>query len=196
MVHCLGYFLGTFFKITDLSSLNVIATDDLPAFALQDDRVVEIVGEPASVHAALELIASHLRKFLVDRSIIPLFEKQVIVYFGICLLVNLCYSVRMPLCITYWVLSFRCKHQVTPWSICHLSHGVPLMAFRPVQVAHMAMDLILGTCHLLPVNLTIIIHQLRWRPHLIGSLTKASLPMEENLQLVFMLHLMLRQHSL
>ncbi|XP_062084451.1 flowering locus K homology domain isoform X2 [Humulus lupulus] len=47
---------------------------DLPVFALQDDRVVEVVGEPAGVHKAIELIASHLRKFLVDRSIIPIFE--------------------------------------------------------------------------------------------------------------------------
>lgn len=56
--------------------VRVLGQEDLPAFALQDDRVVEVVGEPASVHTALELIASHLRKFLVDRSIIPLFEKQ------------------------------------------------------------------------------------------------------------------------
>ncbi|XP_048613584.1 flowering locus K homology domain-like [Brassica napus] len=49
---------------------------DLPVFALQDDRAVEVVGEPTSVHKSLELIASHLRKFLVDRSIIPYFESQ------------------------------------------------------------------------------------------------------------------------
>lgn len=51
--------------------------EDLPVFALQDDRVVEVVGEPAGVHKAIELIASHLRKFLVDRSIIPIFEMHV-----------------------------------------------------------------------------------------------------------------------
>ncbi|KAA8537052.1 hypothetical protein F0562_029530 [Nyssa sinensis] len=54
--------------------VRVLGTDDLPIFALQDDRIVEVVGEPAGVHKAIELIASHLRKFLVDRSIIPLFE--------------------------------------------------------------------------------------------------------------------------
>lgn len=48
---------------------------------MQDDRVVEVVGEPLAVHKALELIASHLRKFLVDRSIIPVFESQVSVIF-------------------------------------------------------------------------------------------------------------------
>ncbi|GLT80874.1 hypothetical protein SLA2020_522850 [Shorea laevis] len=54
--------------------VRVLGQEDLPAFALQDDRVVEVVGDAAGVHKAVELIASHLRKFLVDRSIIPLFE--------------------------------------------------------------------------------------------------------------------------
>ncbi|GAB4855380.1 hypothetical protein Ancab_024002 [Ancistrocladus abbreviatus] len=56
--------------------VRVLGQEDLPVFALQDDRVVEVVGEPAGVHKAVELIASHLRKFLVDRTIIPLFEAQ------------------------------------------------------------------------------------------------------------------------
>ncbi|XP_010278104.1 PREDICTED: LOW QUALITY PROTEIN: flowering locus K homology domain [Nelumbo nucifera] len=54
--------------------VRVLGPEDLPIFALQDDRVVEIQGEPAGLHKAVELIASHLRKFLVDRSVIPLFE--------------------------------------------------------------------------------------------------------------------------
>ncbi|TYG46960.1 hypothetical protein ES288_D11G298700v1 [Gossypium darwinii] len=54
--------------------VRVLGSEDLPVFALQDDRIVEVVGEAGDVHKALELIASHLRKFLVDRSIIPLFE--------------------------------------------------------------------------------------------------------------------------
>ena len=58
--------------------------EDLPVFALQDDRAVEVVGEPTSVHKSLELIASHLRKFLVDRSIIPYFESQVYLLFSQC----------------------------------------------------------------------------------------------------------------
>ena len=53
------------------------SAEDLPIFALQDDRVVEVVGDPAGVHKALELIASHLRKFLVDRGVIPIFEMNV-----------------------------------------------------------------------------------------------------------------------
>ncbi|XP_041995089.1 flowering locus K homology domain-like [Salvia splendens] len=56
--------------------VRVLGAEELPVFALQDDRIVEIVGEPAGVHKAIELIASHLRKFLVDRSIIPLIEMQ------------------------------------------------------------------------------------------------------------------------
>lgn len=54
-----------------------IGAEDLPVFSLQDDRVVEVLGDPASVHKAVELITSHLRKFLVDRSMIPLFEMHV-----------------------------------------------------------------------------------------------------------------------
>ncbi|KAL2936909.1 Flowering locus K homology domain [Bienertia sinuspersici] len=56
--------------------VRVLGQEDLPVFALQDDRVVEVVGEAADVHKAIEVIASHLRKFLVDRGIIPVFEKQ------------------------------------------------------------------------------------------------------------------------
>ncbi|XP_075493212.1 flowering locus K homology domain-like [Primulina tabacum] len=54
--------------------VRVLGTEDLPLFALQDDRIVEVVGEPAGIHKAMELIASHLRKFLVDRSIIHVLE--------------------------------------------------------------------------------------------------------------------------
>ncbi|XP_022742612.1 flowering locus K homology domain-like [Durio zibethinus] len=68
---------GTTVKSIQESSnciVRVLGAEDLPVFALQDDRVVEVVGEAAGVHRAVELIASHLRKFLVDRTIIPLFE--------------------------------------------------------------------------------------------------------------------------
>lgn len=49
----------------------------MPPVALNDDRVVEIQGEPLGVQKAVELISSHLRKFLVDRSVLPLFEAHV-----------------------------------------------------------------------------------------------------------------------
>jgi poly(rC)-binding protein 2/3/4 len=50
---------------------------DLPPVALEEDKVIEIWGLPAGVHKALELVASHLRKYLVDRSVIPLFDHHV-----------------------------------------------------------------------------------------------------------------------
>ncbi|KAG8391044.1 hypothetical protein BUALT_Bualt01G0147000 [Buddleja alternifolia] len=56
--------------------VRVLGTEDLPVFALQDDRIVEVVGEPAGIHKAIELIATHLRKFLVDRSIVSIIEMQ------------------------------------------------------------------------------------------------------------------------
>ena len=55
----------------------LFSTEHLPVFALRDDSVVEIQGESAGVHKAVELIAIHLRKFLVDRSIVGVFETQV-----------------------------------------------------------------------------------------------------------------------
>ncbi|XP_009372165.2 flowering locus K homology domain isoform X2 [Pyrus x bretschneideri] len=66
---------GTVKSIQEASNCIVrVLGSDLPIFALQDDRVVEVVGEGVGVHKGIELIASHLRKFLVDRSIIPIFE--------------------------------------------------------------------------------------------------------------------------
>ncbi|KAI4301942.1 hypothetical protein L6164_035173 [Bauhinia variegata] len=67
---------GTVKSIQEASNciVRVLGAEDLPIFALQDDRVVEVVGDPAGVHKAIELIASHLRKFLVDRGVIPIFE--------------------------------------------------------------------------------------------------------------------------
>ncbi|KAK9160489.1 hypothetical protein Syun_006830 [Stephania yunnanensis] len=53
-----------------------VRLEDLPVFALQEDRIVEIQGEPTGVHKAVELTTSHLRKFLVDRSVIGIFEMQ------------------------------------------------------------------------------------------------------------------------
>ncbi|XP_051116917.1 flowering locus K homology domain [Andrographis paniculata] len=56
--------------------VRVLGSEELPVFALHDDRVVEVVGEPTGILKAIELIASHLRKFLVDRSIISVIEMQ------------------------------------------------------------------------------------------------------------------------
>ena len=51
--------------------------EEVPSYALPDDRVVEIQGEVGKVLKAMEMVVSHLRKFLVDRSILPMFEINV-----------------------------------------------------------------------------------------------------------------------
>ncbi|KAK3149951.1 hypothetical protein QOZ80_3AG0225260 [Eleusine coracana subsp. coracana] len=67
---------ATIKSIQDSSKCVVRIVENVPPVALNDDRVVEIQGESIGVQKAVELIASHLRKFLVDRSVLPLFETQ------------------------------------------------------------------------------------------------------------------------
>ena len=69
-----------------ISSLFI--ADDLPPVALHEDRVVEIQGEPTGVHKAVELIVAHLRKFLVDRSVLPMFEMQVRWSYNFCVVLG------------------------------------------------------------------------------------------------------------
>ncbi|KAL3849939.1 hypothetical protein ACJIZ3_011821 [Penstemon smallii] len=57
-------------------NIRVLTGENLPVFALPDDSIVEIQGETAGVHKAVELIATNLRKFLVDRSVVSVFEMQ------------------------------------------------------------------------------------------------------------------------
>ena len=54
-----------------------MGAEDIPHCALVDDKVLEIQGEPANVHKALQLVVSHLRKFLVDRSVLPFYGMNV-----------------------------------------------------------------------------------------------------------------------
>ncbi|CAM6129168.1 unnamed protein product [Calypogeia fissa] len=67
---------ATIKSIQDASgaTVRVLPPEELPLCALSDDRVVEIQGEARNVHRAMELVVSHLRKFLVDRSVLALFE--------------------------------------------------------------------------------------------------------------------------
>ncbi|GLJ31481.1 hypothetical protein SUGI_0631750 [Cryptomeria japonica] len=58
------------------ASVRVLGPEDVPICALPEDKVVEIQGEPGSVHKAIEQIVSHLRKFLVDRTVLPLYESN------------------------------------------------------------------------------------------------------------------------
>ncbi|XP_073051329.1 flowering locus K homology domain-like [Primulina eburnea] len=69
---------ATIKSVQDDSNCNirVLGGENLPVFALPDDSLVEIQGEPSGVHKAVELIATHLRKFLVDRSVVGVFEMQ------------------------------------------------------------------------------------------------------------------------
>lgn len=51
--------------------------DEMPFYAGADERMVELQGESLKVLKALEAVVGHLRKFLVDHSVLPLFEKGV-----------------------------------------------------------------------------------------------------------------------
>lgn len=57
------------------ASVRVLSTDEVPFYANSDERIVELQGEALKVLQALEAVVGHLRKFLVDQSVLPLFEK-------------------------------------------------------------------------------------------------------------------------
>ncbi|KAG2719067.1 hypothetical protein I3843_03G241700 [Carya illinoinensis] len=69
---------STIKSIQDASNctIRVLGAENLPTFSLRDDSLVEIQGESTGVQKAVELILNHLRKFLVDRSIVGVFETQ------------------------------------------------------------------------------------------------------------------------
>ncbi|XP_072957170.1 RNA-binding KH domain-containing protein PEPPER [Typha angustifolia] len=56
--------------------IRILSGDERPFYATPDERVVEIQGESPRVLKALEAVVEHLRKFLVDHSVLPLFEKN------------------------------------------------------------------------------------------------------------------------
>lgn len=64
-----------------LNILIFLLLDELPFYATTDERIVEIHGESLKVLKALESVIGHLRKFLVDHSVLPLFEKGVSFFF-------------------------------------------------------------------------------------------------------------------
>ncbi|KVE69409.1 K Homology domain, type 1, partial [Cynara cardunculus var. scolymus] len=58
------------------SSKQCFLPDEVSAISANpDERVVDLQGEAPKVLKALEAVVGHLRKFLVDRSVLPLFEK-------------------------------------------------------------------------------------------------------------------------
>nr|XP_010919772.1 RNA-binding KH domain-containing protein PEPPER [Elaeis guineensis] len=61
---------------TSGATVRVLSRDELPFYATADERIVDIQGESLRVLKALESVVGHLRKFLVDHSVLPLFEKS------------------------------------------------------------------------------------------------------------------------
>ncbi|KAK7265213.1 hypothetical protein RJT34_32829 [Clitoria ternatea] len=57
------------------ASVRVLSGEEVPFYAAADERIVELQGEAFKVLKALEAVVGHLRKFLVDHSVLPLFEK-------------------------------------------------------------------------------------------------------------------------
>ncbi|XP_021815977.1 RNA-binding KH domain-containing protein PEPPER [Prunus avium] len=57
------------------ASVRVLSGDEVPFYAAADERIVELQGEALKVLKAVEAVVAHLRKFLVDHSVLPLFEK-------------------------------------------------------------------------------------------------------------------------
>ncbi|KAJ0250991.1 RNA-binding KH domain-containing protein PEPPER [Hirschfeldia incana] len=58
------------------ASVRILPEEETPFYAGQDERIVDVQGEALKIVKALEAIVGHLRKFLVDHSVVPLFEKQ------------------------------------------------------------------------------------------------------------------------
>ncbi|XP_022729228.1 RNA-binding KH domain-containing protein PEPPER-like isoform X2 [Durio zibethinus] len=58
------------------ASVRVLSEDEVPSYATSDERIVEIHGQALKVLKALEAVLGQLRKFLVDQSVVPIFEKS------------------------------------------------------------------------------------------------------------------------
>ncbi|AEE85142.1 putative nucleic acid binding protein [Arabidopsis thaliana] len=58
------------------ASVRILSEEETPFYAAQDERIVDLQGEALKILKALEAIVGHLRRFLVDHTVVPLFEKQ------------------------------------------------------------------------------------------------------------------------
>ncbi|XP_028077969.1 RNA-binding KH domain-containing protein PEPPER-like [Camellia sinensis] len=58
------------------ASIRVLSSDEVPHYANSEERIVEMQGESLKVLKAMEAVVGHLRKFLVDQSVLPLFKKS------------------------------------------------------------------------------------------------------------------------
>ncbi|XP_042424668.1 RNA-binding KH domain-containing protein PEPPER-like [Zingiber officinale] len=59
------------------ASVRILSKEELP-YAAAEERIVDIQGETSKALKALGAVLAHLRKFLVDHSILPLFEKSIV----------------------------------------------------------------------------------------------------------------------
>ncbi|XP_004487996.1 RNA-binding KH domain-containing protein PEPPER isoform X2 [Cicer arietinum] len=57
------------------ASVRVLSGDEVQRYATAEERIVDMQGEALKVLKAFEVVIGHLRKFLVDRSVLPQFEK-------------------------------------------------------------------------------------------------------------------------
>ncbi|GLT85135.1 hypothetical protein SLE2022_033340 [Rubroshorea leprosula] len=57
------------------AALRILSEEELPSYATSDERLVDIRGEAMKVLKALEAVLGQLRKFLVDHTVVPIFEK-------------------------------------------------------------------------------------------------------------------------
>lgn len=58
------------------ASVRILTEGELPSYATKDERIVEVQGEASKVLKALEAVIGQLRKFLVDHSVVPVFEQN------------------------------------------------------------------------------------------------------------------------
>ncbi|XWS28143.1 hypothetical protein CRYUN_Cryun25bG0040300 [Craigia yunnanensis] len=55
--------------------MRVLSGDEVQSYVAADERIMELQGEALKVLKALEAVVGHLRKFLIDHSVLNLFEK-------------------------------------------------------------------------------------------------------------------------
>ncbi|GMH10746.1 hypothetical protein Nepgr_012587 [Nepenthes gracilis] len=66
------------FYLKSTSDAEIYSLDELPSYASLDERIVELHGEAAKVLKATEEVLGHLRKLLVDHSVVAMYEKNLI----------------------------------------------------------------------------------------------------------------------
>ncbi|GAA0173235.1 RNA metabolism protein [Lithospermum erythrorhizon] len=77
-IHLIGRQGSTIKSIQESSgaAMRILSEDELPSYATSEERVVDIHGEAMKVLQALRAVLVQLRKFLVDQTVLPIFEKN------------------------------------------------------------------------------------------------------------------------